>query len=309
MQFAASLFKCAVEASSTAMAILLRAGTGRCGMYVNAAFEELTGFTADDIGHRGLELLHGEETDPHGVAQLQASVAEGRELRLLIRSYRKDGTWFWNLLHVMPLHDEGRDAAHCLLMLRDVTEQRSSVERLVRRAHQDPLTGLANRHVFYDRVDHVIAQAQLEGGSFALVFVDINRFKQINDTFGHETGDEILKLVGARLTHGARVGDTVCRVGGDEFVLLLPLMPAGIDVEGVRSRVSHALERPVLVDGRRLQLSCSIGISVYPTDGRERSSLFRSADLDMYRNKPLHNPAAGRHAVAAKRERVTANLH
>ena len=309
MQFAAKLFKYAVRGSATAMAILGGSRAGHPCTYANAAFEELTGFTADDIDHHGLDLLHGEETDPQHVAQLRSCLVEGRELRLLIRTYRKDGTWFWNLLHLIPLNEGRGKSAHCLLMLRDVTEQHTRIDRLVHHAQRDPLTGLANRSVLIDRVEQLIEQAHQQGGSFALVFVDIDRFKQINDTFGHEAGDEILKLVGARLTHGARVGDTVCRIGGDEFVLLLPLTHARIDAASVQRRICAALEREVVLDGRRFQLSCSIGISVYPTDARDRSGLFRCADLQMYGNKALRRPQGGRYPIEAEGSLAAVNLH
>ena len=309
LQFTVELFKYAVQGSPTAMAILGDARAGRPRVYANAAFEALTGFTADDIEHHGLGLLHGEETDPRHVAQVQSCLLEGRELRLLVRSYRKHGPWFWNLLHVIPLNDGRRKLGHFLLMLRDVTEQHTQIDRLVRHAQRDPLTGLANRSVLQDRVEQLIERARQQGGSFALVFVDIDRFKQINDTFGHEAGDEILKLVGARLTHGARVGDTVCRIGGDEFVLLLPLTLARIDAASVQRRISAALEREVVLDGRRFQLSCSMGVSVYPTDGRDCSSLFRSADLQMYGNKASRGPQGGRYPIEAAGSLTAAKLH
>ncbi len=294
VKFAASLFKCVVENSSTPMVIVESLGLGGKGVYANIAFQDLTGYTAADIASRSLEILHGEESDPRSVAQLRTALTEGRELRLVLRSYCKDGSWFWNMLHAMPLRQESGDSIYSLVMSDDVTAGRSVVEHLERRAHHDQLTGLPNRYVLNDRLDKAIFQARKDGGSFALVFVDVNHFKQINDVLGHDVGDELLRLVAARLAHCVRSGDTVSRVGGDEFVLLLPDMPTHPDVaDGVRISISDALKSPVLLNGRRIELSCSIGVSIYPMDGCDRASLFRSADVEMYRNKASRNPRPG----------------
>jgi diguanylate cyclase (GGDEF)-like protein/PAS domain S-box-containing protein len=288
--FATRLFECVVKDSSTPMVIVESVALGGSGVYANTAFELRTGYTTADIASRGLEILHGEETDPRGVTQLRTALTAGRELRLVLRSYCKDGSWFWNMLHAMPLRQDSGESTHSLVMADDVTSGRSVVEHLERRANHDQLTGLPNRYVLNDRLEQALSQSRQDGGWFALVFVDVNHFKQINDFLGHDVGDELLRLVAARLAHCVRTDDTVSRVGGDEFVLLLPRMPIHFDVAAVRQRVSDALKRPVLLDGRRIELSCSIGVSVYPTDGSDRASLFRSADIEMYRNKSARHP-------------------
>jgi diguanylate cyclase (GGDEF)-like protein/PAS domain S-box-containing protein len=293
VNFAASLFKCVVEGSSTPMVIVESVGLGGKGVYINTAFQDLTGYTAADIASRSLEILHGEETDPRSVTQLRTALTGGRELRIVLRSYCKDGSAFWNMLHAMPLRQESGESNYSLVMSDDVSAGRSIVEHLERRAHHDQLTGLPNRYVLNDRLDQAISQARQDGGSFALVFVDVNHFKQINDFLGHDVGDELLRLVAARLEHCVRANDTVSRVGGDEFVLLLPNVATDLDVAGVRKRISDALVRPVLLNGRRIELSCSVGVSIYPMDGCDRASLFRSADIEMYRNKSSRKPRPG----------------
>ena len=293
MKFAASLFEFVVKDSCTPMVIVESTSPVGNGVYANTAFQALTGYTTADFLTRGLEILHGEETDPQSVAQLRTALSSGRELRLILRSYCKNGDWFWNMVHAMPLRQQSGESTHSLIMSDNVTAGRSVVEHLEQRAHHDQLTGLPNRYVLNDRLDQAISQARDQGGSFALVFVDVNHFKQINDFLGHDVGDELLRLVAARLAHCVRSHDTVSRVGGDEFVLLLPNMPDQFDVAGVRQRVSDALKRPVLLHGRRIELSCSIGVSVYPTDGCDRASLFRSADVEMYRNKSARKTGPG----------------
>ncbi len=285
MNFATDLFKRVLEVSPTATAIFERFPSQSPNAYVNAAFEQLTGFSASDFSQAGLAFLNGEETDARSIARLQAAMVEGSELRLAILSYRKDGRAFWNLMHIMPLRDEGGASTHYMGMLADITEERRYVERLEHRAHHDPLTGLPNRHLLYDRLDLQLALARQEGRSLALVFVDVNHFKQINDRFGHDVGDELLKLVAARLAHCVRVGDTVARYGGDEFVLLIREDALNLGFPDIEDRISNAMKRPVIAGGYQIDFSCSVGVSVYPADGCDRTTLLRRADIDMYCRK------------------------
>lgn len=153
MNFAADLFKRVLQASPTATAIFERFPSYSPSAYVNASFEQLTGFSAGDFSQAGLEFLHGNETDARSITHLRTAIAEGSELRLAILSYRKDGGGFWNLLHIIPLRDESGASTHYMGMLADITEERLYTERLEHRAHHDFLTGLPNRHLLNDRLD------------------------------------------------------------------------------------------------------------------------------------------------------------
>lgn len=286
MDFTAALFKRALEHSAIASVIVEIADSGSQGAYANASFQELTGFSAREIADEGLELLHGKQTDPDSIAQLRTATRTAQELHLVLRSYRRDGRPFWNRLQILPLQDETGRATHYLAMLRDVTAEHTHAERLEYRAHHDPVTGLPNRHLLGHRLEEAVAQARRAGRPFALIFIDVDRFKRINDTFGHEAGDRVLQLVGERLMNCVRAEDTVARYGGDEFVLLLHEEPECVDTEVVRRRILHALAQPIVVDHRQVNISCSIGISVYPRDGRDVSSLCKHADAAMYNNKP-----------------------
>jgi diguanylate cyclase (GGDEF)-like protein/PAS domain S-box-containing protein len=299
MSSATELLKQALQASSTATVIFERFPSHPQNACVNASFEALTGFNADALSSTGLEFLHGAETDPQSILRLRAAVAEGSELRLAMLSYRMDGRHFWNLLHIIPLRDGNGASTHYIGMLNDVTEERRRAERLEYLALHDPLTGLPNRHLLYNRLDQQLTKAQQEHCSFALVLVDINDFKQINDRFGHDFGDQLLELFGARLNSCVTPDDTVCRYGGDEFVLLLREEAANIGFAWIKGRIDHAMQRPLVVGGYHIDVSCSVGVSVYPADGVDRPTLFRKADMEMYANKAARCGTSSLHTSAS----------
>src|SRR4029453_4369837 len=173
---------------------------------------------------------------------------------------------------IAPLGD-----GHLALALRDVSETRALQERLDALADRDPLTGLPNRRIFEDRLEMALAQAHRYRQRVALIFIDLDRFRQVNDAFGHAAGDELLRGVAERLGQCVREGDTVARLGGDEFVLLLP----GIHYAGALAPISRkrvaALREPYSVAGRELRVTASGGISLYPEDGEEGEALLKRA--------------------------------
>ncbi len=194
----------------------------------------------------------------------------------------------------------------------DITERKQSEERVRHMAHHDALTGLPNRTLFQDRVSQAIAQAHRSRSQVATLFVDLDRFKDINDSLGHETGDRLLRLAGGRLQACLREGDTVARLGGDEFVISLPAVADSNDAMLVAGKILEALREPFLVDGHELHVSGSIGISLYPADGENTETLMRAADTAMYHAKergrdnsqffmPALNEAAQRRLSIASR--------
>lgn len=149
-------------------------------------------------------------------------------------------------------------------------------------ARHDPLTGLPNRELFHDRLQTALTRARREQGRMALLYIDLDRFKQVNDGLGHATGDLLLRDVGARLQQCVRESDTVGRIGGDEFVVLLPTIDALDDASLVAEKIRHALSRPFEIEGHQIQISSSIGISVHPEQGDEKQQLIQHADRAMY---------------------------
>lgn len=173
-------------------------------------------------------------------------------------------------------------SAGYLVILRDDTERLANEERLQRLAHHDPLTGLPNRKLLGDRLDHALAHARRNNSSFALLFLDLDRFKMINDALGHETGDLLLRQVADRLNRCLRDEDTIARVGGDEFVVLLAEVSRRVDAERVAEKLIEALDQPFVVRDRDLRVTASIGVAHYPLDGIDLDRLMTAADNAMY---------------------------
>jgi diguanylate cyclase (GGDEF)-like protein/PAS domain S-box-containing protein len=226
-----------------------------------------------------LELVVSEDrATVRGIFEHPALAPVGGEFRIR----RRSGETRILLLQGEPLASADARPQGYIGILQDVTEQRRSERTLARLANFDPLTGLPNRNLFQDRLHHAIAQARRDGSQIALLYLDLDRFKEINDALGHTAGDELLKRVAKRLLQVTRESDTLARLGGDEFTLVLAR--AG-DTEGV-ARVAHkllgALRRPFRFRDRELYVSASIGITLYPRDGQDLSTLLRNADTAMY---------------------------
>ncbi|HSD26444.1 MAG TPA: EAL domain-containing protein [Vicinamibacteria bacterium] len=171
------------------------------------------------------------------------------------------------------------------LALRDVSERRRAEEGLRALVYRDPLTGLPNRRLFEDRLAIALAQAHRYRHRLAVIFLDLDRFKQVNDTLGHAAGDALLRAVSERLTESVREGDTVARLAGDEFTLLLPGIQYAEDLSAISLKLVETLRRPFPIDGHAVRVTASGGISLYPEDGEEAETLLKSADTAMYRAK------------------------
>ena len=170
-------------------------------------------------------------------------------------------------------------------IIHDITDRRKDEEQIQFMAYHDPLTGLANRLLFDDRFAQVMAHARRNEERFAVMMMDLDKFKEINDRFGHDAGDQLLRGVAERLRSQMREGDTVARFGGDEFLLLMPGMSRIEDLQPLGQKVLQAFQPPFSVSGQALSVCASIGAAVYPDDGSERDSLIRKADFAMYRAK------------------------
>ena len=174
-----------------------------------------------------------------------------------------------------------------VLVFRDVSDTRKMAEHMARLAQHDFLTGLPNRVLLLDRVGQAVAQARRSCKHVALLFVDLDRFKHVNDSLGHEAGDRLLKEIAARLKACVRAADTVCRQGGDEFVVLLPEAPGINEVAHIAEKLLEACRRRHTIDGQDVHVGASIGISLFPDDGIDVDALTRNADAAMYHAKAI----------------------
>jgi diguanylate cyclase (GGDEF)-like protein len=175
-------------------------------------------------------------------------------------------------------------------IVRDITERKLAEQRIYHMAHYDELTGLPNRSLLRDRLDQAILHAQRKGRCMAVAFIDLDSFKLVNDGLGHNAGDELLKVVGARMQACVRRDDTVGRFGGDEFIILLTdLGEDALAIAPVLEQVRQSVTRPVLLEGQEVQVSCSMGVVMYPRDGADPGTLLMNADAAMYRAKESGN--------------------
>ncbi|MDO9386980.1 MAG: PAS domain S-box protein [Thiobacillus sp.] len=277
----------AIESSVNAILITDAEVPGNPLIYTNPAFERITGYSQEEALGRNCNFLQNEDTDQPEVEELRQAIREQREGHAVLRNYRKDGSLFWNELLIAPVRDESGKVTHFVGIQNDITERKTHETRLEYQANYDTLTGLANRNLFQDRLSQALISARRIGRSLAVLFIDLDNFKNINDSLGHDAGDALLTQVAARLAGSVREGDTVSRQGGDEFVLVLSEIREDDDVPIVMQKILKAMSAPFDINGRALRITCSIGIASYPKDGEDRQTLLKNADAAMYRAKEL----------------------
>ena len=252
---------------------------------VNPAFSDITGFSAAEVVGGGGSELRASRHDRRFFARLWRKLrAEGRWVGE-VWSRRKDGSEFPSILRIAAIRDDKGRTVNFVAVFSDISERKQQEERLTRMAYHDPLTRLPNRALFLDRAQQAIAMAARDGYHLALLYLDLDGFKEVNDTLGHDAGDLLLQEAAERLLRCVRESDTVARLGGDEFALLLPEVGGARDVERVADKLLIALRRPFPLKGRAARVSGSVGIALYPGDGDDPHQLLKWADEAMYRAK------------------------
>ena len=267
-------------------------------IFANDAFVRRTGYGREEIIGRSMRLLHGPDTDPDEVSRILAAVANNQAVTAELVNYTKDGEPYWVEMEMVPFASEDGRNTHWVAVGRDITERRNSAKAIHRLAFYDVLTGLPNRRLLTERLDAMVAAHHAGGMLGALLFIDLDNFKTVNDARGHATGDSLLKHVAARLQSVARRSDTVARLGGDEFVILLADL--GHDPEAaarsalaVAEQVLASLGEQVTIDDHVYRSTGSVGVALPRRPMHSGHDLLREADTAMYQAK-----AAGRNAVA-----------
>jgi len=252
--------------------------------YLNQRAPEMLGCDASDLlGQPFTGIL--QEPDRVDWERRLANLEEGTRMLYDVRLRRCDGEELWALNSCSPLLSETGQFAGAIAMLKDVTERKQAEAALAHQALHDSLTGLPNRNLLHDRLEQAILTGRREDRRLALLLIDLDRFKEVNDTFGHHYGDLLLKQVGPRLRGALRESDTVARLGGDEFAVLLPTCT---DVEAAQlaaTKLLEALQEPFVVEGQSLSISGSMGIVLYPDHGEDVQTVMRRADVAMYAAK------------------------
>ncbi|HET7776633.1 MAG TPA: EAL domain-containing protein [Azospira sp.] len=252
---------------------------------VNRAFCELTGYAREEAIGRPARLLNSGHHDPAFFRQLFQRVSEQGFWQGEMWNRTKSGAVTAVLMSVSAVHDEAGRLTHFVGLFSDITQQKENQRRLERLAHYDALTGLPNRTLLSDRLHLAMAQAQRRNKLLAVCYLDLDGFKAINDSYGHQAGDRLLMDVAERLRHALRGGDTASRLGGDEFVLLLNDLSALTELEQILERLLLSLAAPFALQGQVVTLSGSIGVTIYPTDDADADTLVRHADQAMYAAK------------------------
>ncbi|MFM0068244.1 sensor domain-containing protein [Paraburkholderia aspalathi] len=277
----------ALDASVNAILITAPSPSGNLIEYVNPAFMRITGYDpAEVIGH-DCRVLQRDDRDQEGVALIRQALAANREVSAVVRNYRKDGALFWNQLFIAPVPNAEGVITHHIGVINDVTDLIRYQEQLEYQANYDSLTRLPNRNLLRDRLQHALIVAQRHHKGVAVVFIDLDGFKNVNDSLGHSVGDRLLSVVAERLARCTRTSDTVARHGGDEFVIV---MTDTVDEQSLiawMERVRASISEPVWLDGTELYVGCSMGASLFPQDGEDAETLMKKADLAMYRAKDM----------------------
>ncbi|MFW6342253.1 MAG: EAL domain-containing protein [Halothiobacillaceae bacterium] len=256
---------------------------------VNEAFSRITGFTREEAIGRKPSLLKSGQQDDGFYQKLWTSLWRDGSWEGELWNRRKDGRLFPELLTVSAVRGRSGDVTHFVALFTDITDQKRQQDRLHQLAHFDSLTELPNRVLFADRLSQAMARAIRHDNELAVVYIDLDGFKEVNDQFGHEAGDLLLRTLASRMQTVLRETDTVARLGGDEFVAVIVDLEGSVQLDGMLQRLLGELSRPVPNGDSRLVVSASIGVTFFPQkEGRERldgDQLLRQADQAMYEAK------------------------
>ncbi|MBC7952680.1 MAG: diguanylate cyclase [Rhodospirillaceae bacterium] len=250
--------------------------------YVNPAFTTITEYEAGEVIGLNPRMLQSGRHDGDFYRAMWAEIAKSGRWQGEIWNRRKSGEFFAEWLSIAAIKDDQGHTTHHIAIFSDITHRKEDEERVWRQANYDALTGLPNRALFMDRLSQAVRQNRREGKKFALMFLDLDGFKQVNDTLGHAAGDILLQQTGERLTECMRSSDTVARLAGDEFTCILSGIHGREDAAMVAAKILERLIEPFNLDGRDGHVRGSIGIALFPENATDENSLLKMADYAMY---------------------------
>ncbi|MCF5026954.1 phosphodiesterase DibA [Pseudomonas lurida] len=271
-------------------------------VHVNRAFMEITGYRREDVMGQQPSLFKSGRHSSNFYQQMFQSLERTGEWSGEIWNRRKSGEIYPQWQTIRVIHDDHGKVSHYVAVFSDISAIKDSEHELAHLAHHDPLTDLPNRLLFTDRAEQALASAQIHKRGCALLLLDLDHFKIINDSLGHNVGDQLLKLVGERLQALFGPGVTLARLGGDEFAMLAESCPQVAQAAGLAQRMLDAMKQPFIFDGHQLFISASIGISLFPNDALSAEQLLRNADSALFKAK-----SAGRESYALYTEELTAH--
>lgn len=253
----------------------------------NKGSEKLYGYSKEEAIGQPVSILHVPEDSNHITTEVISAVEKLGKWSGEVRMLHKDGSIGWIESMCVPFYDDSNNIIGALGINRDITARMTQTEHLQYLANYDHLTQIPNRHLLFDRINHIITQSKRNNSSFALLYIDLDNFKIINDTLGHAVGDQVLVETSKRLQQLTRESDTVARIGGDEFIVLLENVANKNNVSTMVEMIISTLNKSFTIGKDKLIVGCSIGVSTYPYDGITTDALIAAADAAMYNTK--HN--------------------
>ena len=253
--------------------------------YVNKQFIQLTGFSLEEAVGKNPRILKSEATPPEVFVDLWKTILSGREWRGELLNRRKNGEVYWSITSISPLRNDSGEITHFIANVEDINERKNAEATIEHLAYFDPLTDLPNRRMLQDRLELALRRSRRHGSNVALMYLDLDSFKHVNDSMGHPAGDLLLKEMAGRFSGVVRDDDVVCRLGGDEFALILHDIHQDQDVVPIAQKLIEAVAQPVPLDGREVVVTASIGIALFPRDGGDVKNLEKHADIALYHAK------------------------
>ena len=253
--------------------------------YVNRKFSQLTGYPPEEAIGKNPRILKSDSTPREVFDDLWHTILSGKEWRGELLNRRKNGEVYWSITSISPLRNDDGEITNFIANVEDINERKNAESTIERLAYYDPLTDLPNRRMRKDRLELAMKRSRRQDNGAALLYIDLDSFKHINDSLGHPAGDKLLRVMAKRFMNVLRDDDIVCRMGGDEFAVILHDIHHTGDVVQVARKLLEAVAAPLLLEGSTIVMTGSAGIALFPKDGDDAITLEKHADIALYRAK------------------------